>query len=71
MKKEDPKWTFKNITLYFLFSLIAGIAAGFLGIGAGVVIGRVYSHFFGEVVKVLCSLKWEFFLKWQLPLLHT
>lgn len=38
-QKEDPTWTLKNITLYSIFSLIAGVAAGFLGIGAGVVIG--------------------------------
>jgi len=37
--KEDVKWRKKTIVLFWVISLIAGIAAGFLGIGAGIVIG--------------------------------
>jgi len=40
--KEDVQWTFKRtVVLPFLF-IVAGVAAGFLGIGAGLVVGPIF-----------------------------
>jgi len=39
--KEDLKWTKKIIILFLFLSVIAGIAAGMLGIGAGIITGPI------------------------------
>jgi len=39
--KEDLKWTKKYIGLFFILSIVSGIAAGGLGIGAGIVTGPI------------------------------
>jgi len=39
--KEDLKWTKRIIILFFFFSIISGVAAGFLGIGAGIITGPI------------------------------
>jgi len=39
--KEDLKWTKKIIVLFLFLSVIAGIAAGMLGIGAGIITGPI------------------------------
>jgi len=39
--KEDLKWNFKTILLFLVFAVVAGIAAGFLGIGGGLITGPV------------------------------
>jgi len=39
--KEDLKWNGKTIFLFLCFSVLAGIAAGFLGIGGGLITGPV------------------------------
>jgi len=38
-QKEDLKWSKKTIILFLFFSILAGIAAGFLGIGGGLITG--------------------------------
>ncbi|KAL6061845.1 Membrane transporter protein, variant 2 [Balamuthia mandrillaris] len=35
----DIKWTLRNVTLFPVFSVLAGLAAGYLGIGGGMVKG--------------------------------